>query len=127
MVNSEVERLSAGKYLLLTTSARTAPLADPGLGCGDGDLLIVWTVADSGKVKRIRRERRRRAGALRRAGQSDRLTVAARHGCWTSPAPKRTASDHAQVSADPAASWCGKQPPPRQTGTSGIADTVNEG
>lgn len=57
VVNSEVERLSTGKYLLLTTFRKDgSPVATPVWVARDGDLLIVWTVANSGKVKRIRRD-----------------------------------------------------------------------
>jgi hypothetical protein len=52
----EIARLDAGKYLLLTTfrkDSRAVPTAV--WAARDGDALLVWTVADSGKVKRIRR------------------------------------------------------------------------
>jgi PPOX class probable F420-dependent enzyme len=50
-----LDRLGGGKYLLVTTyrkDGRTVPT--PVWVVRDGDTLGVWTVADSGKVKRIR-------------------------------------------------------------------------
>ncbi len=42
-------------YVSLTTFRRTgAPVATPVWAAPDGDALIVWTRADSGKVKRLR-------------------------------------------------------------------------
>lgn len=56
---SEVERLAAGKYLLLTTFRKDGtPLPTPVWVARDGDELVVWTVANSGKIKRIRRDGR---------------------------------------------------------------------
>jgi PPOX class probable F420-dependent enzyme len=51
-----LDRLSAEKYLLLTTfrkDGRAVPT--PVWAVRDGEALAVWTRADSGKVKRIRR------------------------------------------------------------------------
>ncbi|MEV1143618.1 PPOX class F420-dependent oxidoreductase [Micromonospora sp. NPDC049799] len=51
-----LDRLSAEKYILLTTfrkDGRAVPT--PVWAVRDGDALAVWTVSDSGKVKRIRR------------------------------------------------------------------------
>ncbi|MEU7851309.1 PPOX class F420-dependent oxidoreductase [Micromonospora parva] len=51
-----LDRLSAEKYILLTTfrkDGRAVPT--PVWAVRDGDALAVWTRADSGKVKRIRR------------------------------------------------------------------------
>ncbi|MGN9811832.1 PPOX class F420-dependent oxidoreductase [Micromonospora sp. BQ11] len=51
-----LDRLSAEKYILLTTfrkDGRAVPT--PVWAVRDGDGLAVWTVSDSGKVKRIRR------------------------------------------------------------------------
>ncbi|HEX8631217.1 MAG TPA: PPOX class F420-dependent oxidoreductase [Catenuloplanes sp.] len=51
-----LEQLATEKYLLLTTfrkDGRAVPT--PVWAARDGDALAVWTVADSGKVKRIRR------------------------------------------------------------------------
>ncbi|AHI00408.1 PPOX class F420-dependent oxidoreductase [Kutzneria viridogrisea] len=57
MALSEVERLSAGKYLLLTTFRKDGtPVPTPVWVARDGELLVVWTVAGSGKVKRLRRD-----------------------------------------------------------------------
>lgn len=55
-MSAEFDRLATGKYLLLTTyrkDGRAVPTAV--WVVGDGGELLVWTVADSGKVKRIRR------------------------------------------------------------------------
>jgi uncharacterized protein len=42
-------------YVSLTTFRRTgAPVATPVWAAPDGDTLVVWTRADSGKVKRLR-------------------------------------------------------------------------
>ncbi len=52
---ADLDSLGAGKYLLVTTfrkDGRTVPT--PVWMVRDGDALAVWTVADSGKVKRIR-------------------------------------------------------------------------
>ena len=53
---SDLDRLAEEKHLLLTTfrkDGRAVPT--PVWAVRDGDTLAVWTVADSGKVKRIRR------------------------------------------------------------------------
>lgn len=53
---SAVEQLGAEKYLLLTTFRRDGtPVPTAVWVARDGDHLVAWTVADSGKVKRIRR------------------------------------------------------------------------
>ncbi|GAB3669676.1 PPOX class F420-dependent oxidoreductase [Actinocorallia lasiicapitis] len=55
MQDTELDRLARGKYLLVTTfrkDGRAVPT--PVWVIRDGDALGVWTVADSGKVKRIR-------------------------------------------------------------------------
>jgi PPOX class probable F420-dependent enzyme len=50
-----LDRLAAGKYLLLTSHRRNGtPVATPVWVVRDGDALGVWTAADSFKVKRIR-------------------------------------------------------------------------
>lgn len=55
MDDTLVERLGAGKYLLVTSYRRSGtPVATPVWVVRDGDALGVWTAADSGKVKRIR-------------------------------------------------------------------------
>ncbi len=51
-----LDRLATEKYILLTTfrkDGRAVPT--PVWAVRDGDALVVWTVASSGKVKRIRR------------------------------------------------------------------------
>jgi PPOX class probable F420-dependent enzyme len=61
---SDLERLGHGKYLLLTTFRRDGtPVPTPVWVACDERELYVWTVRDSGKVKRIRRD-----GAVRIAG-----------------------------------------------------------
>jgi PPOX class probable F420-dependent enzyme len=48
-------RLPHSQYVSLTTFRRTgAPVATPVWAAPDGESLIVWTRADSGKVKRLR-------------------------------------------------------------------------
>ncbi|TDC34263.1 PPOX class F420-dependent oxidoreductase [Micromonospora sp. 15K316] len=50
-----LDRLSAEKYILLTTFRRDGrAVSTPVWSVRDGDGLAVWTAADSGKVKRIR-------------------------------------------------------------------------
>jgi uncharacterized protein len=52
---SATDRLGEGKYLLLTTYKKDgSTVPTPVWVVRDGDGLGVWTVADSGKVKRIR-------------------------------------------------------------------------
>ncbi|MEV5958514.1 PPOX class F420-dependent oxidoreductase [Streptomyces sp. NPDC051987] len=51
-----LDRLGAGKYLLVTSYRKDGtPVPTPVWVVRDGDALGVWTVADSWKVKRIRR------------------------------------------------------------------------
>ncbi|WP_460863658.1 PPOX class F420-dependent oxidoreductase [Rhodococcus aerolatus] len=48
--------MAAAEYVLLTTFRRSgAAVPTPVWAARDGDELLVWTVADSGKVKRVRR------------------------------------------------------------------------
>ncbi|MBD0839581.1 PPOX class F420-dependent oxidoreductase [Streptomyces sp. TRM68416] len=55
MNDTPLERLGAGKYLLITSYRRNGtPVATPVWVVRDGDALGVWTAADSWKVKRIR-------------------------------------------------------------------------
>lgn len=52
---TDVDRLAAGKYVLVTTrrrDGRTVPT--PVWVVRDGGELVIWTAADSGKVKRMR-------------------------------------------------------------------------
>ncbi|MGI5245957.1 PPOX class F420-dependent oxidoreductase [Dactylosporangium sp. CA-139066] len=59
MTNSPVtvERLGDEQYLLLTTFRRDGTaVPTPVWAVRDGEALLVWTVGDSGKVKRIRRD-----------------------------------------------------------------------
>ncbi|GAB2452731.1 PPOX class F420-dependent oxidoreductase [Streptomyces incanus] len=55
MDDALLERLGAGKYLLVTSYRRNGtPVATPVWVVRDGNALGVWTAADSWKVKRIR-------------------------------------------------------------------------
>lgn len=55
MDDTRLERLGAGKYLLLTSFRKNGtPVATPVWVVRDGDTLGVWSAADSWKVKRIR-------------------------------------------------------------------------
>ncbi len=57
MVSTELERLTAAKYLLLTTFRKDGrAVATPVWFAREDTDLVVWTVTDSGKVKRIRRD-----------------------------------------------------------------------
>lgn len=50
------EEIADGKYVSLTTFKKDGtPVATPLWGARDGDRLLVWTTADSWKVKRIKR------------------------------------------------------------------------
>jgi uncharacterized protein len=56
-MHTDVARLAAGKYLLVTTFRKDGtPVPTPVWVVGDGDDLLVWTARDTGKVKRIRRD-----------------------------------------------------------------------
>ncbi|MFE9421622.1 PPOX class F420-dependent oxidoreductase [Kitasatospora sp. NPDC006697] len=56
MDDALLERLGNGKYLLVTSYKKDGtPVPTPVWVVRDGDALGVWTVADSWKVKRIRR------------------------------------------------------------------------
>ena len=51
--------LPVSEYVSLTTFRRSGvPVATPVWAAADGDSLVVWTRADSGKVKRLRHTRR---------------------------------------------------------------------
>ncbi|HTJ38643.1 MAG TPA: PPOX class F420-dependent oxidoreductase [Dactylosporangium sp.] len=52
-----LEQLGDEQYLLVTTFRRDGtPVPTPVWAVRDGEALMVWTVGDSGKVKRIRRD-----------------------------------------------------------------------
>jgi len=52
---ADLDRLAAGKYILLTTFRRDGrAVGTPVWVVRDGDALGLWTVTDSGKVKRVR-------------------------------------------------------------------------
>ncbi|MFH9088848.1 MULTISPECIES: PPOX class F420-dependent oxidoreductase [unclassified Streptomyces] len=56
MDDTRLDRLGSGKYLLLTSHRKNGtPVATPVWVVRDDGTLGVWTAADSGKVKRIRR------------------------------------------------------------------------
>ncbi|WP_446217757.1 PPOX class F420-dependent oxidoreductase [Micromonospora sp. IBHARD004] len=56
---TDLDRLAAEKYVLLTTFRKDGrPVSTPVWAVRDGDALAVWTASDSGKVKRIRRDGR---------------------------------------------------------------------
>ncbi|MFJ5840692.1 PPOX class F420-dependent oxidoreductase [Streptomyces shenzhenensis] len=56
MIDSSLDRLGGGAYLLVTSYRKDgSPVGTPVWVVRDGDALGVWTVADSWKVKRIRR------------------------------------------------------------------------
>ena len=55
-MTTEFDRVSAAKYVLLTTFRKDGTaVATPLWAAADGDRLLMWTVTDSYKVKRIRR------------------------------------------------------------------------
>jgi PPOX class probable F420-dependent enzyme len=69
-MSAELDRLGAAQYLLLTTfrkDGRAVPTAV--WAARDGAELVVWTVADSGKVKRVRRDGAVEVGPCDRGGQ----------------------------------------------------------
>ncbi|MFC9896050.1 PPOX class F420-dependent oxidoreductase [Nocardia sp. NPDC127579] len=54
-IDTVLDDLAAGKYLLLTTFRRDAtPVPTPVWVMRDGAALAVWSAADAGKVQRIR-------------------------------------------------------------------------
>ncbi|GAA4672269.1 PPOX class F420-dependent oxidoreductase [Phytohabitans rumicis] len=54
---SALDRLAGESYVLLTTFRRDGrAVATPVWAVRDEDALMVWTVAESGKIKRIRRD-----------------------------------------------------------------------
>ncbi|QBJ94584.1 PPOX class F420-dependent oxidoreductase [Rhodococcus sp. ABRD24] len=59
-----LSEIGAAKYVLLTTFRKDGSgVPTPLWGAMDGDRLLVWTVTDSWKVKRIRRNARVTVGA----------------------------------------------------------------
>ncbi|RZU72644.1 hypothetical protein EV384_1016 [Micromonospora kangleipakensis] len=56
---TDLDRLAAEKYVLLTTFRKDGrAVSTPVWAVRDGDALAVWTASDSGKVKRIRHDGR---------------------------------------------------------------------
>lgn len=69
-VSAELDRLGNEKYVLLTTfrkDGRAVPTAV--WAVRDGDALQVWTAADTGKVRRVRRDGTVRVGPCDRRGR----------------------------------------------------------
>lgn len=59
MVMSDLAELSAAKYVSVTTFRKDGrPVPTPVWVVSDGSGLAIWTPADSGKIKRIRRNGR---------------------------------------------------------------------
>lgn len=55
-MGAEVDRLAAGKYVLVTTFRKDGTaVPTPVWVARDGDELIIWSATKAGKVKRIRR------------------------------------------------------------------------
>ncbi|MFF0813671.1 PPOX class F420-dependent oxidoreductase [Rhodococcus sp. NPDC003318] len=58
-MTSTLGEIAAAKYVLLTTFRKDGtPVPTPLWAAADGDRLLMWTVTDSWKVKRIRRNPR---------------------------------------------------------------------
>lgn len=73
---AEPDRLAAGKYILLTTFKRDGrAVGTPVWVVRDGDALGVWTVTDSGKVKRVRNSGRVTVTACDVRGKASGETV----------------------------------------------------
>jgi PPOX class probable F420-dependent enzyme len=70
-VHSEVSRLAAGKYLLVTSYRKDGTaVPTPVWVVLDGDRLAVWTPAESYKVRRIRRDPRVRLAPCTMRGEA---------------------------------------------------------
>lgn len=55
-MSTEFDTVASAKYVLLTTFRKDgSPVATPLWAAAEGDNLLMWTVTDSYKVKRIRR------------------------------------------------------------------------
>lgn len=66
------ERLAAAKFVSLTTFKRNGDgVATPMWVGRDGDQLLIWTPADSWKVKRVRRDPRVRLVPCNRTGKTE--------------------------------------------------------
>ncbi|GAA2034639.1 PPOX class F420-dependent oxidoreductase [Polymorphospora rubra] len=76
---TDLESLGNEKYVLLTTFRRDGrAVPTPVWAVRDGDSLAVWTVADSGKVKRIRRSGEATVAACDVRGKPHSAAVSAR-------------------------------------------------
>lgn len=70
MTEGAIAHLADEKFVSLTTFKRSGePVAAPVWIVGDGDQLLVWTPADTWKVKRIRRDPRVTLAACSRTGK----------------------------------------------------------
>ncbi|MFI9272296.1 PPOX class F420-dependent oxidoreductase [Kitasatospora sp. NPDC052896] len=79
MDEAQLERLSRGKYLLVTSYRKDgSPVATPVWVVRDGPALGVWTATDSWKVKRIRRRPDVLVGPCDVRGKPTGLSVPAR-------------------------------------------------
>lgn len=86
----EITRLADAKYVLVTTfrkDGRAVPT--PVWAARDGDGLVVWTVADSGKVKRIRNNGTVRLAPCTSRGKPTGEEVAGRAELLDGPATER--------------------------------------
>lgn len=73
-----LDRLTSGKYLLLTTFRRDGrAVPTPVWVARDGDAIAVWTMSRSGKVKRIRNSGRVEVGPCDFRGRPSGESVAA--------------------------------------------------
>lgn len=58
-MSTDFDQVASAKYVLLTTFRKDgSPVATPLWAATDGGRLLMWTVTDSYKVKRIRRDQR---------------------------------------------------------------------
>lgn len=58
-MSADFDQVASAKYVLLTTFRKDgSPVATPLWAAPDGGRLLMWTVTDSYKVKRIRRDQR---------------------------------------------------------------------
>lgn len=78
-MSTELERLGAAQYLLLTTFRRDGTaVPTPVWVARDGDELLVFTAPNAGKVKRIRRDGAVRVGPCTIRGRATGPDVPAR-------------------------------------------------
>ncbi|MFT3716161.1 MAG: PPOX class F420-dependent oxidoreductase [Gordonia sp. (in: high G+C Gram-positive bacteria)] len=78
MSHPTVAQIADAKYVMLTTYRKDGtPVASPLWAVRDGADLVMWTVADSWKVKRLRRDNRVLVQACDMRGTSTRGPVVA--------------------------------------------------